>query len=139
MKKAIKTLSVVVLLLTTCFGFTSCEDPDDWDEEVLVGKWWSVDDSYDVICIDFYSNHRGLCTEDSYYNGFTRDDFTWFVDDQIIHIVFSDGSSWLWDYDLYNGHTVRINGRIFSRDRYYNGYYSNSYFAERGIKKDSIQ
>ena len=117
---------MLLMLVLGCTLMASCMDSDDWDENVLTGKWWSVDDPADVVCIDFYRNHNGLCSEDDFYNGYTEDPFTWFVDDHMIHIIFSDGSSWIWDYDLYDGHTVMINGRLFSRDRsYYSKYYQS--------------
>ena len=120
MNFAQKALVMMLLTLVSMCGFTSCQDDDDWDEEVLTGKWWSVDDPYNVICLDFYRDHCGLCSEeDLYYGYYYEDPFTWFVDAQLIHIIFQDGSKWIWNYNLYNGHTVRINGRLFSRDPHY--------------------
>ncbi|MDD4761261.1 MAG: hypothetical protein WCR53_02480 [Bacteroidaceae bacterium] len=128
-----------IFMLCFCMQLTSCDDGDNWDENVLTGKWWSIDDSYDLICIDFYSNHSGLCTEDSYYHGISQDRFTWFVDKHLINIIFNDGSRWIWDYDLYNGHTVKINGRLFSRDRYYDyGYYSKKFKINPAFQTDTI-
>lgn len=128
-----------IFMLCFCMQLTSCDDGDNWDENVLTGKWWSIDDSYDLICIDFYSDHSGLCTEDSYYHGISQDRFTWFVDKHLINIIFNDGSRWIWDYDLYNGHTVKINGRLFSRDRYYDyGYYSKKFKINPAFQTDTI-
>ncbi len=117
-------LVVLMVVAFNCIFTTGCDNRDDWDERVLAGKWWSVDDPSDIVCLEFYRNHKGLCSEDDFYNGYTEDYFTWFVDDGLIHIVFMDGSSWIWDYDLYDGHTVNINGRLFSRNR---NYYSKHY------------
>ena len=141
MNKEMKTkfhILTFLLILACCTGLTGCEDSDDWDEDVLTGKWWSIDDRTDVICIDFYGNHTGICTEDSYYDGASQDYFTWFVDRHMINIIFEDGSRWIWDYDLYDGHTVRINGRIFSRDRYYS-YYSKKFQLNPALPTDSTQ
>lgn len=124
--------SIIFSLLFLVCGFllTSCnDDSDDWDASALVGQWWSVDDDYDVICLEFYRNGTGICTEDSYYNGYTEDYFDWFVEHRLIHVIFEDGSRWCWDYSLYDGHTVEINGRVFSRDPYY-PYYSRRYINE---------
>ncbi len=128
-------MGLLLVMFLSCAVMSGCDDRDDWDERTLTGKWWSVDDQWDIVCLDFYRNHRGLCSEDDLYSGYyTEDPFTWFVDDRMIHIVFADGSSWIWDYDLYDGHTVRINGRLFSRDR---NYYSKHYNSGKGLSPDS--
>ena len=124
MKNKLWILSLLFLTVLP-MGLTSC-DQDDMDEITLTGRWRSVDDTEDIIYLDFYDNHEGLCTEYNYYQGGypTRDNFTWFIDHHIIYIDFGNGNRWTWDYDLYNGHTATINGRLFSRER---DYYSKKF------------
>ncbi len=130
--------NMIILLMLTIGGtlFTSC-DSDRWDEETLTGIWWSVDDDYDVICLNLSRGHTGTCTEYFYdrwgilYDT-VFDTFDWDVNHRVITLFFHrDGRRWYWDYDLYNGHTVEINGRLFSRDRYYSKKF------QKGVEGDS--
>ena len=144
-------LFALFLLLTCCFTFSSCND-DDYDEEYLEGIWWSVDDYYDVIRLNLNRNGMGTC-EETYYDdwgapiGSDLDYFEWTVINGRIHIYFRNtghysSQHWIWDYRIKNGHTVVINGRIFTREQsYYNdwwygNYYSKKYIPDQALKQD---
>lgn len=130
MKKNLFKLLLCMTFATLALSLSSC-DRDDMDEMDLVGYWWSVDDPYDVISLELGSNNVGTCIEyDRYGRIVSSDLFDWTVRNRVIHIYFRTGyrEHWIWDYDLYNGNTVEINGRIFSRDRYY---YSKGYQKDK--------
>ena len=141
MKAKMFRLFLGLTLMATLTMFSSC-DKDDMDEMELTGDWWSVDDPYDVIRLNLGSNNIGTCYE-TWYDRFgravdmTSDLFDWTVKHREIHIYFRTGSRghWIWDYALYNGHTVEINGRLFSRDRNY--YRSPKYVGSPELEKET--
>ncbi len=118
MKKRLMNFILCLSVLTLTPLLSSCYD----DEDFLIGTWWTVDDPYNVICLNFGSNNVGTCTEyDEYGYVYSSDLFDWEARNRVIYIYFRTGirGTWTWDYRRYNGNTVEINGRVFSRDRYY--------------------
>ncbi|MBQ8099399.1 MAG: hypothetical protein IJ244_07755 [Bacteroidaceae bacterium] len=139
---------MVLMLVVGCCTFASC-DSDAMDEDYLEGRWWSVDDYYDVIELNLTRGGTGTCTE-TYYDRFGRisgvqtDLFDWYIRQGRINVIFRNGyyyggQRWIWDYRIANGHTVAINGRLFTRDRNYYSDWYYGYYSKKHQTTPSLQ